>query len=188
KELDEAYARATGKKSIVTPVPAGSQTGGPARLPAPPTGPVKAVVGSRQSFPEMANMATMVADEARRPAQSAEMATMAELPPAPIMPNAPQPANPNAVAGPGSATHYAVHPSHAQNAQPQAPAGMGYPVLQGGRPYSTDLAPSNLPAPQRSPYAGETTPHVDPHVSHPQQSAHLMSPVGDHYPHADWAA
>jgi hypothetical protein len=45
-----------------------------------------------------------------------------------------------------------------------------YPVMAGGgRPMSSDLAPSNLP-----------------HSS--QQAMNMMSPVGDHFPQTDWDA
>jgi hypothetical protein len=54
-----------------------------------------------------------------------------------------------------------------------------YPVMAGGqRPFSSDLAPSNLGQPQRSPYADQP---LD--ASH---AANLMSPVGQGYPQTDW--
>ena len=63
--------------------------------------------------------------------------------------------------------------------------GSPYPVLAGGRPYSSDLAPSRLPQPQRSPFAGEQAA-----VHHEaQHAANVMSPVGEQFPHqVDWAA
>jgi hypothetical protein len=54
-----------------------------------------------------------------------------------------------------------------------------YPVMPGGgRPMSTDLAPSSLPNSQRSPYAGAP---LDASAA-----ANLMSPVGAQYPQTDW--
>jgi hypothetical protein len=53
-----------------------------------------------------------------------------------------------------------------------------YPVLPGGqRPFSSDLAPSNL-MPQRGPYPSGGF--------DPAQAANLMSPVGEQYPQTDW--
>ena len=239
KELDEEHARISARHS--TPVPAGTATGGPAPLPAPPTGPVKAVVGARQSFPEMPNLPTQLGADTRGAAVAAQPAPdgMAANPGGP--PQQPMPYNPQV--GPGSSTHYAVRPSQMQPAQPMAPmppqgpmqpqgpqgpygampqtpvpyphgpqgpvpytpmppggmmppgamppgaiptTGSMYPVVHGGRPFSTDLAPSNLPSPQRSPYTGQLIPH--PHHD-PHHAAQMVSPVGDQYPHAmDWAA
>jgi hypothetical protein len=48
----------------------------------------------------------------------------------------------------------------------------------GQRPFSSDLAPSNLSSPQRSPYADQPF--------DPSSAASLMSPVGEQYPHMDW--
>ena len=64
--------------------------------------------------------------------------------------------------------------------RPSMPPLLDYPVMRGGgRPTSTDLAPSNLSAlPQRSPYADAPF--------DPAAAASLMSPVGDGYPQADW--
>ena len=99
-----------------------------------------------------------------------------------------QPAPPGVqAAGPMSATQYAVHPGQRATPQdavlqqhiprPSGPVIADYPVMPGGqRPFSSDLAPSNLP--QRSSYANAP---FDPGAA-----ASLMSPVGDQYPHADW--
>jgi hypothetical protein len=58
--------------------------------------------------------------------------------------------------------------------------------MQGGRPFSSDLAPSVLPSSQRSPYQA---PSPSPAHANPQQAANLMSPVGDRYgQHVDWDA
>ena len=106
-------------------------------------------------------------------------------------------------AGPMSSTHYATRASAMQNAQPvqgamqgaqpmpghegvtgpiarpSAPMLHDYPVMPGGqRPFSSDLAPSNLSSPQRSPYANAPF--------DPGQAASLMSPVGEQYPQTDW--
>ena len=71
--------------------------------------------------------------------------------------------------------------SHAPQLSPSG--GSPYPVVS-GRPYSTDLAPSHLPSPQQSPYAGKAV-TVDPPLS---PAANLMSPVGPGFPQTDWAA
>jgi hypothetical protein len=69
----------------------------------------------------------------------------------------------------GSAPHLAPM-------RPSQPLPDGYPVMTGGRPFSSDLAPSNMPRHQR--------PHGEP-----PHAASVMSPVGDHYPRqVDWAA
>ena len=74
---------------------------------------------------------------------------------------------------------YPQQPYPPQVTGPYQPAMMSYPVLPGGqRPYSSDLAPSQLPAAQRSPYANAP---FDPNVA-----ANMMSPVGEHYPQTDW--
>ena len=54
----------------------------------------------------------------------------------------------------------------------------------GGRPFSTDLAPSDVPNPRA---AGAALWLAQPQG---QQAANLMSPVGEHYPQqsTDWAA
>jgi hypothetical protein len=57
---------------------------------------------------------------------------------------------------------------------PGQPHMHGYPVMAGGRPFSSDLAPSDLRPSQR---------HFDP-----QHAANMMSPVGDHYPQMDWTS
>lgn len=102
--------------------------------------------------------------------------------------------------GPMSSTQPAVRASAMQNAQhqtqpenavydPAAASGpyaqvpntgpTGYPVMAGGqRPFSSDLAPSHMNAPQRSSYAGQSF--------DPSSAANLMSPVGEQYPQMDW--
>ncbi|MFT3696184.1 MAG: protein kinase [Kofleriaceae bacterium] len=98
--------------------------------------------------------------------------------------------------GSSSATHEAVKLSTDQMAkleaiQPNSP----YPVAVGGRPYSSDLAPSNLAAPVRpsinalkSGMASPSVPQSGQVVLNGQAAANLMSPVGDQYPQQDWAA
>ena len=209
-QLDQQVAR---NSSPSTPVPPGTQTGGgPAPLPAPPTGPNKTIPappkGSGKFLPP-SNMPTVVAADAESDSESdGEGETVLKLSPelAPTASSAPirSPAafNPTAaamdaqtppveVAGPMSSTQYAVRASSMQPSQqatqPQTaipgdprPSPGDYPVMPGGqRPFSSDLAPSNLQsAPQRSPYADQPF--------DPSSGASLMSPVGQGYPQTDW--
>jgi serine/threonine-protein kinase len=85
--------------------------------------------------------------------------------------------------GPGGGSPYPGGPGGG-SPYPMAPPGGGspYPVVS-GRPYSTDLAPSQLPSPQHSPYAGK------PATPDAQHSMNMMSPVGDQYGHhVNWEA
>jgi hypothetical protein len=203
-QLDQQVAR----NSSRTPVPSGSVTGltgtgGPAPLPAPPTGPTKAITGptktvaggKRASFPDLPNLPTQMAPETMARAEtqrpenlptaigarsvnpaSAGLRTQAEIPvQKPQFDQVEQ-------AGPQSSTHYAVAPSGPNvPTSPSNPAVLhDYPVMPGGqRPFSTDLAPSHFSsAPQRSPFANAP---FDPGAA-----ASLMSPVGEHYPQTDW--
>ncbi|HEX5062772.1 MAG TPA: protein kinase [Kofleriaceae bacterium] len=71
---------------------------------------------------------------------------------------------------------------HASAPMPaHAPVLNDYPVMPGGqRPFSSDLAPSNLSSsPQQRPSYGNAP--LDP-----QAAANLMSPVGGGYPQTDW--
>jgi serine/threonine-protein kinase len=69
---------------------------------------------------------------------------------------------------------------------PNMAAPSSYPVLSGGRPYNSDLAPADLPQAQRSPYNSASAPSVQ---AGSPAAAGLMSPVGDQYrPQVDWAA
>ncbi|HEY5944915.1 MAG TPA: protein kinase [Kofleriaceae bacterium] len=200
-EMIEQLNQQVARNSQFTPAPSGSQAAAP--LPAPPTGP-RATIAKPESgkFPDLPNMPTqMTRDSKPEMAPTAvggrqldpaiaHQRTMAEIP-------AQQPPRDGSVeqAGPMSSTHYAVRPSAMQGAQPnlgatapapsipgpQAPQPMlhDYPVMPGGqRPFSSDLAPSNLPSSQRSPYSN--APYD------PGQAASLMSPVGDQYPQTDW--
>jgi serine/threonine-protein kinase len=156
KEL-EKVARMTPSRGA--PVPTGSVTNGVAPLPAPPTGPSKAV----GKFPELANLPTMIAD--------------------PTPPPAPRPAH-NSMPPELAPTALGTRPVNAGHGtdqmppmRPSQPLPGGYPVMTGGRPYSSDLAPSDLPRAQRSRFAGDAA-----------QAASVLSPVGDHYPQTDWAS
>jgi len=226
EQLNEQVAR---NSSGRIPVPSGSQTGGPAPLPAPPTGPRAAVdkAGSGK-FPDMPNMPTQLA-----PDNKPELAPTAiggrrvdpSLAHQPTQADMQAQQGPYAgqieQSGPMSSTQYAVRQSAMQPgaqpnlgamqhgaqpnlgatapappmqgnppgmaghesgpiARPSAPMMHDYPVMPGGgRPLSTDLAPSNMsPGPQRSPYANAPF--------DPGQAAHMMSPVGEQYPQTDW--
>jgi len=71
------------------------------------------------------------------------------------------------------------HPQAPLQGHPSAPMLNDYPVMPGGqRPFSSDLAPSNLSSSQRAPYANAPF--------DPQAAANLMSPVGGGYPPTDW--
>jgi hypothetical protein len=186
EQLNQQVARNSGKF-----VPSGSQ--GAAPLPAPPTGPRAAIAtpGSGK-FPDLPNMPTQMANDGKPELAPtaigknvdpaiARQRTMAEM-------QAQQPpfGSDGDQAGPMSSTHYAAQPSgvNALGATAPAPSIPGpmlhdYPVMPGGqRPLSTDLAPSNLPSSQRSPYANAPF--------DPKQAANLMSPVGEQYPQTDW--
>jgi hypothetical protein len=188
-ELLEQMNSAASKKTP-TPVPIGTTTGGgPAPLPAPPTGPHKPVIGGKVSgrFPDLANLPTQIAEDTPPPKPAPELAptalgvqpidpmsqaTMAQLPQAPVLGGGRpmgQPLVPPA--GPQSSTQYAVRPSGFQQSQPMPNNALptDYPVMAGGgRPLSTDLAPSKMP--------------------HSQQAMNVMSPVGEHFPQTDWDA
>lgn len=162
---------------------------GASPLPAPPTGPKKVVVtppGVRK-FPDLPNMPTQIADDAK-PAPEMVPTAMAN----PIINATTQIAGPTA--GPMSSTQYAVRASEmmpsARAHSPTQPESIinaptqtappiinDYPVMPGGqRPFNSDLAPS---APPRGQF-GDVTPF------NPNAAASLMSPVGDQYPQTDW--
>jgi serine/threonine protein kinase len=133
---------------------------------------------SSERFPDLANLPTAVAQAASSPRQVMAPAatqsdqTTAELPAPHVVANRPmsQP-----MAAPPTTMQYAARPSVQMMAMPT-----DYPVIAGGRPFSSDLAPSNLGAPQRAPHTGM--------LSSPTQAMHVMSPVGDRYPQMDWEA
>jgi hypothetical protein len=67
-----------------------------------------------------------------------------------------------------------------QNPRAHAPTDSPYPVHAAGRPFMTDLAPSDVPNP---------APQVPRSGSHNlNKAANLMSPVGEHFQPHDWAA
>ncbi len=235
KQLEAQAARSSSPRgpgsSPRTPVPKDSVTGGPARLPAPPTGPHRPSLqtpGSGVKYGDVAQIPTVIADEkdgntpppmnrpsaapgSRTPppvrteaaykptmvhaaqSESSMAATQAAVP---IDPQHGAHGGPGAMPRPSverigahSATHDSVKLSPDQLAQldaPGGPSGQGpppaspYPVVS-GRPSSSELAPSTgRSGPGQHPRTG-------PQFSG-QQAANLMSPVGDHYPQADWAA
>jgi hypothetical protein len=80
-----------------------------------------------------------------------------------------------------------MQPQSGPPARPSMVGGSPYPVLSGGRPMSGDLAPSNLPTPQHSPFADKPLPQ--PEHAHPMHAANVVSPVGEQFPHPiDWSA
>jgi serine/threonine-protein kinase len=205
-QLDQQVAR---NSSPSTPVPPGTVTGtGAAPLPAPPTGPNKAIPAPPKSkFLPPQNMPTVVAADAEQIDVDGETVLKAspELAPtamaAPLVSDAAYKKTamamdaqspPVEVAGPMSSTQYAVRASSMQASQqgtqpempippdPLRPSLTDYPVMPGGqRPFSSDLAPSNLQSgPQRSPYADQPF--------DPSAAANLLSPVGQSYPQTDW--
>jgi len=198
RELEEHAGR--------TPIPQGSVTGGPAPLPAPPTGPNKQIVNARASgkFPDLAQIPTVIAEED----PSVKPARPGQPNPSELAPTAAaQPIDPNHGAVPRvgaySATQDAIRQSQVQAAMQQMDAARGptemmpsqqpppsgqppgppanhgpggpYPVMPGGRPFSSDLAPSDMSRPSQRSFD-------------PQQAASMMSPVGQQYPQTDWAA
>ena len=191
KELDASVSA----RMPAVKAPKGSVSDGIAPLPPAPA-------GKRSSFPELANLPTQLADNTSTPNPAPQQPQRPELAPTalghhPIVASGQQtilvddPApNPHGVGrvGPASTTHDAVRLSQVYGAQqphqqmPQAPPQQSnlpasYPVMVGGRPFSSDLAPSDLRPSQRH-FAGDSA-----------QAAHVMSPVGDHYrQQVDWAA
>ena len=155
------------RNSKPMPVHIGTASGA-SPLPAPPSGPSKAVVGKAGSgkFPDLPNMPTQIADDAQPAA-------------APAIVNAT-----TMIAGPtpsyaGERAHRPTQPESIVNAPTQtaAPIINDYPVMPGGqRPFNSDLAPSQPPRGQ----FGDAQPF------NPTAAASLMSPVGDQYPQTDW--
>ena len=192
-------------------------------LPRPPTvEPAKIPKTPDKSgrFPDAAQLPTMVAPtpppstpprarQATRP-DPAMAPTAAAVPIDPMsIPTAPAPALPTVLpVGPHSATHAAVRPSDLEmppsdvvvtasrpDAVPSISASSPYPVITGGRPFSTDLAPSmppmqasHRPSVPRIPSTGPNQPSNIPSTpANPSPS--LMSPVGESYPSGvDWNA
>jgi serine/threonine-protein kinase len=170
KELEESIAKA----KPGTPVPPGSVTNGPAPLPAPPTRSLHPTPPAGGKFPQLANLPTQLSDSSASPPPSPTPGRPPTMPPelAPTALGQPlQPQMQKTMIAEGAAP-------------PPGPPQRDslYPVVTGGRPFSSDLAPSTMPPPQRSPYAGASVPS-------PSHAANVMSPVGDHYPQqVDWAA
>ncbi len=199
-QLDQQVARNSQQKVVP------SATNGAAPLPAPPTGPNKTITPPSKpsgKFPH-ANLPTVVAPDAEQVdvdgetvlKPSPELAPTAMAPPV-VSPHANKPTAmameaqrpPAGLADPMSQTAYqgggsmqaaqmGTQPERALDSAGR-PSITDYPVMPGGqRPYSSDLAPSNLGQPQRSPYADQPF--------DPSQAANTMSPVGQGYPQTDW--
>ncbi len=209
-QLDHQVAQNTGHH---TPVSAGTATGAKP-LPAPPPGPAKPGAYSLPKFPDLPNLPTVVAKDAERDGDGdgdgdGEGETLMRAPElaataiaAPLDEASLKrtelviPAQRGPVSGPSSSTLYGVGESSMQAAelgtQPEnaVPSGAhgaptDYPVMHGGgRPYSTDLAPSNVGNPQRSPYAD--APLGASRESGQVLSGPAMSPDRQGYPQADW--
>jgi hypothetical protein len=207
-QLDHQVARNSSPSTPVPPgtqtgtgaAPLPAPPTGPSKtIPAPPKGSSK--------FLPPANMPTVVAADAEQvdvdgetvlkaspdlspTAMAAPIVSAAAYKQTAIAMDAQRP--PVEVAGPMSSTQYAVRASSMQASQqgtqpemavqpdPSRPSITDYPVMPGGqRPFSSDLAPSNLQSsPQRSPYADQP---LDPSAA-----ANLLSPVGQGYPQTDW--
>jgi serine/threonine protein kinase len=205
EQLDQQVARNSQQKVVpsatngAAPLPA-PPTGPNKTISPPPKGSGK--------FPH-ANLPTVVAPDAEPDSVDAEGETVLkpspELAPtamgAPISPHASKPTAmameaqqpPVGVADPMGQTAYQVPGAASLQAaqertQPERgpidvsgrPSITDYPVMPGGqRPFSSDLAPSNLGhSGQRSPYADQPF--------DPSHAANLMSPVGQGYPQTDW--
>ncbi len=186
RELDAAHAARHTPQPMR--VPTGSITGGPAPLPAPPTGPQVRL--DRPSGPRPAVQRKTQQEPALAPTQIG-----GEI----VDPARAQTASQPVARPPDDGAPQRAGPSQPPGSYPPGPASP-YPVMAGGRPWSSDLAPSNTPPPQRAPVF---EPSIDPTAlpfgsaagraqvpaSDPKAAANLMSPVGDQYPHAiDWAA
>jgi serine/threonine-protein kinase len=114
-------------------------------------------------FPELANLPTQLSDAnppASAPSGAPQAAMAAELAPTAL---GAQPIDPGSQPTFIGETGPRPQPALPQGASP-------YPVVS-GRPISSELAPSGLPPPQRSPYAGETAP--------PVLVASVMPPLGE---------
>jgi serine/threonine protein kinase len=207
-QLDQQVARNSSPSTPVppgtqtgtgaAPLPA-PPTGPNKTIPAPPKGANK--------FLPPQNMPTVVAADAEQvdvdgetvlkpsldlapTAMAAPIVSEAAFKPTAMAMDAQKP--PVDVAGPMSSTQYSVRASAMQASQqgtqpemaaqsdPSRPSMSDYPVMPGGqRPFSSDLAPSNLSSgPQRSPYGDQAFDASSP--------ANLMSPVGQSYPQTDW--
>jgi hypothetical protein len=174
--------------------------GAPLAEPPPPTlpplqsGPLSSL---RPAQPDPASAPTALAAPIVNPAavKSTDYEMAAQAPPAnagyPRSGSLSQPPYGQAPSHRPSEPPYGQAPSHRPSQPPYGQAPMqrpsqppqaniaGYPVMPGGqRPFSSDLAPSNLGAPQRPSYANAS---FDSGTA-----ANLMSPVGEQYPQTDW--
>ncbi len=189
-QLNEQVARSSGPLKVTAPLGTQTGTGGPAPLPAPPTGPNKAVVGAKQSgrFPDLPNQKTVVApdaDGAIAPLKSGPLSSIGPVQPdpaqaptaigAPILSAAalkrtefdmaaqnPPPDAGVEMAGAMSATHYAARASQMQNAQNATQPEQAIPFGNGGAPLSGYPV---MPGGQR-PYSSDLAP------SAPQSGGH----------------
>jgi serine/threonine-protein kinase len=176
--------------------------------PSVPQKPVAAPVQQPGKFPALANLPTQIAENTPPPQPKAAVETaptamaaptvnpnlnqtMADLPQAPVVAHGPPMGQPFVPpVGPQSSTQYAVRASAMQQAQQppmqqppmQQPLNKAlptdYPVMTGGRPFSSDLAPSDL---------HRRAPHT-PAGGNAQQAMNMMSPVGPQFPTTDWEA
>jgi hypothetical protein len=180
RELDAAHAARSGNLPMAPRMPTGSITGGPDPLPAPPTGPQPMLVRSDRSGPPSAAAERKTA----QPSAAVERKTAPESAFAPTQIGAEivDPARARTASQP--VVRAPIVPQDPPRASPPAsypPGGSPYPVVAGGRPFSSELAPSITPPPQRAPV-------FDSGSFDPKAAANLMSPVGEQYPQVDWAA
>ena len=204
EQLNAQVAKNTGQHKL--PVPQGSISG-VSPLPAPPSGPVKAVVGVKESgkFPDLPNMPTQIADDGKSPPEFAQTAIGQNLNPSIASSQktmiAEAPARPQVGAGgpvgPMSATQYAVRASQYQQAQnPTQPesAIQGH-VPAGPMPGHGPSSPLMMDYPVmpggKRPFSSDLAPSTMPSGQHspygdPNAAANLMSPVGAQYPQTDW--
>ncbi|HUS28732.1 MAG TPA: serine/threonine-protein kinase [Kofleriaceae bacterium] len=145
-QMNAQVAHNTGQQRI-TPVPPGSMSGA-SPLPAPPAGPVKAVVRTKESgkFPDLPNMPTQIADDGKAPELAATAIGAKHV----------DPNHGVEAVGPMSSTQFAVRPSSfqkAQNAtQPETAIPMGPGAPLSGPPMSGP--PGTIPPPMGGPPMG----------------------------------
>ncbi len=201
KELDAGVAAKLGRRESVPSLPTPPPIG-PNKIPSTPN---KAVGAAR--FPDAAQLPTMISDATPPPSTAPRSRSETRPDPAMAPTAAAMPLDPTVLpVGPHSATHDAVRPYQEDLSQeltvrpgrldqdevtvrpnlPEPlppPSSSPYPVLQSGRPYSTDLAPSTPPTRRPAPSAPPRVPNTGPNP------ASLMSPVGESNPAGvDWDA
>ena len=202
KELDAGVAAKLARDSVPSlPTP----PIGPTKIPSTPN---KPVVGAGR-FPDAAQLPTMISDATPPPSTTTPRSRSETRPDPAMAPTAAaMPLDPRVLpVGPQSATHDAVKPypdlpqemtvrpgrldQDEVTVRPNMPdplppvSSSPYPVLQSGRPYSTDLAPSTPPV-RRPAHSAQRVPNTGPN---PSPAASLMSPVGESYPmDVDWNA